>query len=108
MSQTTRRLTDDYGSQTRLTESEQHQLLGAEQRRLALNVLATRTAPVELSDAAIAVASSGHEGDIDEETVKRVATTLHHRHFPKLSDAGIIDYDPEANRVDGIYLTQIR
>ena len=108
MSQITRQLTDEYGSQTRLTESEQHQLLVAEQRRLALDELATRTAPVELSDTAVAVVRRGHEGDIDEEAVKRVATALHHKHLPKLSDAGIIDYNPNTNRIEGIYLTQIR
>jgi serine/threonine protein kinase HipA of HipAB toxin-antitoxin module len=33
----------------------------------------------------------------DDEERERLAINLHHRHLPKLDDAGIVDYDPRSN-----------
>lgn len=85
----------------RLTESEYHELLAAEQRRIALDVLENSLAPVGVEDLAATVAARESDGvGVDEESVARVAIRLHHIHLPKMDDLGVIGYDPDAARVD--------
>lgn len=86
-----------------LSESDRHRLLAAERRRLALDVLADRTAPVDLEDLATAI--SAREADAPPRptyTDDRVAITLHHQHLPMLDEAGVVDYDPASRRVVSI------
>lgn len=86
-----------------LTEGDRHRLLSNDRRRLALDVLATQTTPVQLRDLARAVAT--READTEEpdsEYVDRVAITLHHSHLPKIAQRDVIDYDPESKRVTSI------
>ena len=65
--------------------------------RAVLDVLADRTAPVDVEDLAVAVA----ERETDEGgAVEEVMLTLHHTHLPMLTDFGVIDYDPEGTRVE--------
>jgi hypothetical protein len=35
--------------------------------------------------------------DASDEERERLAINLHHRHLPKLDEAGIVDYDPRSN-----------
>lgn len=84
-----------------LSESKRHQLLSAERRRMVLDALATRDAPVELVDVARAVAlRENDDGELDEETVDSAKISLHHVHLPKLASGGVIDYDAERNCVE--------
>lgn len=93
--------TETYAGTTNLTTSEYHRLLASKRRRVALDVLANRTAPVDLEDLAATIALRELEVDIaDEKTIKRVALTLHHNHLPKMTDLGVVDYDPETTRIE--------
>lgn len=71
-------------------------------RRYAVAALVEREAPVALRDLAAAVAAAECEtppDDVPSDRVDEVATALHHVHAPKLDDAGLVDYDAEANVV---------
>lgn len=95
MSQTTRDLLNGHAPTAELTETERHRLLEVARRRRVLEILAGREDPIALDALAAAVAERGVDGsDVDE-----IATTLHHIHLPKLVDAGIVEYDPSANRI---------
>lgn len=84
-----------------LTATECYELLADDQRRAAIEVLADRQSPVELSDLAAAVAAreAPPEG-VDTELVDRVEVRLHHAHLPKLADFGVLEYEPETHVVD--------
>lgn len=84
-----------------LTESERHQLLGDERRRVTLDALRRVNAPITLDELAEIVAQreSGEMIPTDEAKTL-VAITLHHVHLPKLTDCRVIDYDPETMRVE--------
>lgn len=101
MVRSTRNGTETYAGAEHLPESEYHRLLAAERRRTTLDVVAESTAPVELEDLAATVAARETGRDVvDEEAVERVARSLHHSHLPKMDDLGVIDYDPDAARVE--------
>lgn len=104
MSQTSSDLTTEQaGEQTgtlELTESERHRLLSDDRRRVALEVLPTRTTPIELEELARAIATREVDAEEPEsEYVDRVAITLHHSHLPKMAHLDVIDYDPESKRI---------
>ncbi|WP_336001315.1 DUF7344 domain-containing protein [Halorientalis halophila] len=84
----------------RLTDSEYHRLLSADRRRTTLEVLLERTAPIELDALAAAVAARERDGgSASEERLRRVSSTLHHVHLPKMATFGVVNYDSDANRV---------
>lgn len=83
-----------------LSEADYHRLMTAERRRVALDLLADEATPVELTELAEQVAEAETDGvETGAEAVDRVALTLHHLHLPKMSEVGVVDYDPEANQV---------
>ncbi|WP_255170214.1 DUF7344 domain-containing protein [Natrononativus amylolyticus] len=84
-----------------LAESEFHRLLASKRRRILLEILDERPPPIDLEALALAVAEreSGTESERPAD-VHRVAITLHHQHLPALSDGGVLEYRPAANRVD--------
>lgn len=87
--------------QERIEESDLHRLLAAEQRRLAVDVLAGKSPPVDLEELAVALAERQHDtDDVDRATVERISTGLYHTHLPKLADVGVVEYDPESRRVE--------
>lgn len=90
---------------TDLTAYRRQTLLATEQRRHAVSVLSTAAGPLSLEELAEAVAERGTEGD-DEETrsavAERTAIDLHHAALPYLEDAGLVEYDPDANRVRSV------
>lgn len=93
--------TTDSPEITGLPASERYRLLAADRRRLALDILAGQTTPVELEELAAGIAAREDEStSVDEETLERVAITLHHTHLPKLAEAGVLDYDPESHQID--------
>ncbi|WP_135821327.1 DUF7344 domain-containing protein [Halostella litorea] len=98
MSQSTH-AAEETGPET-LTEDERHRLLSAPQRRFALDALADRTVPLGVEELAAAVAAPPDSGTADGRTVRRTATALHHNHLPAMDDAGVIDYDAEANAIE--------
>jgi len=99
MGQSRNEVTRPYAGTANLPTSDRHRLLAKRRRRVALEVLADRTAPVDLDSLATAVAA--REGDgTDEATVKRVGICLHHNHLPMLAEFGVIDYDPASARVE--------
>lgn len=89
-----------------MTESECHRILSAARRRVALDLLSTRTTPVELEE--LATATAARETDATappSDVVRRVAVVLHHQHLPMLSERGAIDYDPATRRVESVDVT---
>lgn len=97
MSQTIPTVTAEHPSTDSLTETERHRLLAAERRRVAIDVLAERSAPVELTALATAIAAREDGVDpSDDAAVERVELTLHHSHLPKLDSFGVVDYDPDS------------
>ncbi|WP_218012003.1 hypothetical protein [Natrinema sp. CBA1119] len=73
----------------------------AEPRRMALDILTNTTTPVDLKDLAAMIAARENDVEVaDEETAERVAFFLHHSHLPKMADLGVIDYNPDASRVE--------
>ncbi|MGQ4557177.1 DUF7344 domain-containing protein [Halobellus sp. GM3] len=99
MSNTTSEFTSKRGGTVNLTESQRHQLLASDRRRLAIEILTERIAPVDL-DALAAAISAREERD---EAVDRVAISLHHAHLPKMDDAGVLDYNAESHRIERIW-----
>jgi len=82
---------------TDLDDSDVHRLLADRQRRTVVTVLRDSTA-VTRSELATAVADR-ERGDGDA-TTERVETRLHHVHLPVLDEAGVVNYDPEAELVE--------
>lgn len=80
-------------------------LLSDRRRRYGITLLSERDPPVALTEVATAVAA--RENDTDPDGVSRptadgVAAAFHHVHFPKLDEAGVVDYDRESNTVTAI------
>lgn len=80
-----------------ITESERHDLLAKERRRVAVDVL-TEAGSMTLEELASEVVDRRHDST-DEDAIERARTSLHHVHLPKMVDIGVIDYDPETKRV---------
>lgn len=72
-------------------------LLADERRQHTLHYLAESVEAVRVSDLANWIAR--REGDHGADHDERVATSLVHTHLPKLSAAGLVDYDREADLV---------
>ena len=91
---------DGSAETTTLTESDRIRLLASSRRRAILEVVEDRSMPVDLDTLAraVGVAEIGVDG-LTEETVDRIAITLHHDHLPRLDDAGVLDYDAASNAV---------
>lgn len=71
-----------------------------ERRRAVLDVLDTRTGPVSRDTLAHEVAARDATGVPSDDAVEAVEVELHHRHLPKLADAGLVAYDPANERVE--------
>lgn len=83
-----------------LTASERHAVLASKRRRIVLEVLEDRRLPVTLEDIASAVAEL--EGDAEEDIDGRIAISLFHNHLPRMDAAGVLDFDPDAQRVESL------
>ena len=83
-----------------LDPDDRHRVLASERRRLTLDILEGIESAVELEELARGVAAreDGIES-VDDESVSRVGLSLHHQHLPIISETGVLEYDPEANRI---------
>jgi len=100
MSHTTRDNAASRVRSTELTGQERCELLADDRRRLTMSVLAGRTAPLQLDERAADVAGRETPSNrATEDVLERVTVALHHVHLPKLSEAGVIDYEAERQRV---------
>ena len=73
-------------------------LLTDERRRYALHYLSTTVGAVSLDDLAEQIAL--WEGTPTTNRYERILTDLYHRHLPRLTDAGVVRYDPERETVE--------
>lgn len=81
-----------------LSQTTVFELLADERRRYALHHLSRAVGAVELADLAEQIAL--REGDTSPDRRDRVLAGLYHRHLPKLTDAGVVAYDPERETVE--------
>lgn len=95
-----------------LTESDRNRLFASEGRRALLDVLdggEEWPTPVDVATLATAVAEeTAGEVEPAPEAVERIAISLHHNHLPRLSDAGVLDYDEASNRVTRVGSIPVR
>lgn len=76
-------------------------MLSVERRRLVLDVLTGKSAPIDIESLAGGVAAREEGLDAsEEETIQRVSVELHHIHLPLLEEFGLVDYDDESERID--------
>ena len=73
-------------------------LLTDERRRYALHYLSTNVGAVSLDDLAEQIAL--WEGTPTKSRYERILTDLYHRHLPRLTDAGVVRYDPDRETVE--------
>jgi len=72
-------------------------------RRIVLGVLATQRRPLTLDDLTKAIVKHNHHEPLRElsgETMTQIRSEIHHRHAPRLEDAGLIEYDRERHLVE--------
>lgn len=82
------------------SERDRYRLLADERRRVVADVLAEESSAVTLGEltAAVEARETGGTGSVDAERALEIQ--LHHVHLPLLDEAGVLDYDPDANRVE--------
>lgn len=81
-----------------LDRSARHELLAVRRRRLAIDVLESRVASIDLETIAREIAVR-EDADPSPETVERIAIELHHNHLPRLDEYGLVGYEPKARLV---------
>jgi DNA-binding transcriptional ArsR family regulator len=77
-------------------------ILSNQRRRYVIYHLAQSPDPVSLRDLAERVAAWENDVDVEDLTYKqrkRVYTSLHQTHLPKLDDSGVVDYDRDRGTV---------
>ena len=84
---------------SQVPDGEYRELPGSSRRRHLFDVLDAREAVVGLETVAEAVAEREPTSSTTPDVVEEIAITLHHNHLPKLADAGIIEYEPEAHAI---------
>ena len=83
---------------TELSATTLFELLADDRRRYALHYLSRKVGAVDLSELAEQIALQ--EGEPTRDHYDRVLTGLYHRHLPRLTDAGVVRYDPERETVE--------
>lgn len=86
----------------RLSEDTIFSILSNERRRYVLRYLDRVEREAELGDLTerIAAWENGVEvGELEYDQRKRVYTSIHQTHLPKLDDAGVVDYDHDRGTV---------
>jgi DNA-binding transcriptional ArsR family regulator len=72
-------------------------ILSNDIRRYVLHYLAKRSDPISLGE--LAELTADMEEDYSATRYEHLYTALHHSHLPRLVDAGVIEYDPEAELI---------
>lgn len=109
MSKSSRMAGKESQGMSSLDETDRHLLLSVARRRITIDILANGTAPIYLDDLAAAVADRETDAAMaSNETVERVAVSLHHSHLPMMDDFGLIEYDRESTRVESCAATPTR
>lgn len=86
----------------RLSKDTIFSMLSNQRRRHVLYYLDRESGPVSLRDLAEQIAAWENDvavSELDYKQRKRVYTSLHQTHLPKLDDAGIVSYDRENGTV---------
>lgn len=79
--------------------------LADERRRRVLSVLTQESTPIDVETLARGVTiqeAAADSGMVTEEAISQVRLSLYHHHLPKLSEVGLISYDPEEKIVGEI------
>jgi|AntRauMinimDraft_4_1070384.scaffolds.fasta_scaffold00019_73 hypothetical protein len=91
----------DRPQQGEIPRDELFDLLASARRREIVSFLATRPGDaVHFEDLVAVVAASECPGSGPGTHRGRVTTDVYHVHLPKLDDAGVLSYDPEAETVE--------
>lgn len=82
--------------------NETFDLLTHPYRRYVLYYLTQESEVVDIDTLATAIAnwSRDHTGTDQTNNTNEIKTVLHHTHFPKLTDAGIITFGPNKNSIE--------
>lgn len=83
------------------TERNLHWLFADPRCRTTLDVIEDLHPPIDLD--ALAERVTQVEPDLasnDEGAIEDVSLALHHSHLPKMDRLGIVEYDPETNRIE--------
>lgn len=83
-----------------VSERERYRLLADERRRVVADVLAEQSSPVTLGELATALEARDASRTEGVESPRTLEIQLHHVHLPMMDEAGVVDYDPGANRVE--------
>ena len=78
-------------------------LLSDPYTRHLIECLAEEGGELSLSDLSLCVATrvaGDTKADIDDSTVQQVEIFMHHGHLPRLTDHGIVEYDPDECRIE--------
>lgn len=103
MSQSPSEPTNQRKGTVEISESDRYRLLANERRRVVIEVLADRTAPIELKELATDVATVEAENTSPrDDAIERVAIELHHNHLAMMTDVGAIEYDPSSSRIESV------
>lgn len=72
-----------------------HSVLAHEERRAIVRILAANDAPTSVSALVRQVVEDREPGSESDVRIR-----LHHQHLPRMTEASVVAYDPETERVD--------
>lgn len=83
------------------TERELHWLFDDPRCQTTLDAIEDLSPPIDLETLAERVTQVEPELAADDEgAIEDVTLALHHSHLPKMDRLGIVEYDPETNRIE--------
>lgn len=89
--------------QVDLGETDRHALLASARRRHLVRILSEWSAPVALSDLAVAIQQAEADTSESVETsTSEISIELHHNHLPRLAAFSLVDYVPQTHVVEAI------
>jgi hypothetical protein len=92
-------LNETYAGTEAMTEREWYEVFRDARRRTTLEVIRTESKTFSLDSLAESVATREDEVAANDETRKRVATSLHHVHLPKMAAVGLVSYNMDEQRI---------
>jgi DNA-binding transcriptional ArsR family regulator len=96
-------LTDRNGGSEQLSKDVIFSMLSNPRRRYVIRYLKSDPGPVRIRDLAQQIAAWENDVDVSDLTYKqrkRVYTSLHQTHLPKLDEAGVVDYDRDRGTIE--------